>query len=206
MARDLAPAVKRSRREKIALHPKAIKGLTRRPYGPGEHGQQGSRSKPSQYAVQLREKQKVKRLYGLLEKQFAKLVRDAINIPTGVAGENLLQLLELRLDNAIYRLNLATSRQGARQIVTHGHILLNGQRVDIPSIRLKPGDELSVRPKSANNAYFKALSDNLGKNQPNIRWLSLNASKLTAKVTGLPAREDIEGEIQEQLIIEFYSR
>jgi small subunit ribosomal protein S4 len=205
MARDLMPVVKRSRRENVALHPKAIKGMTRRAYGPGEHGQSSQRRKLSQYALQLREKQKVKRLYGLLEKQFAKLVKDAIHMQ-GVAGENMLTLLELRLDNAIYRLSIAPSRQAARQLVTHGHFLLNGKRVDIPSIRLKAGDEITLRPKSAENGYFKALQPQLQANQPSVRWLSLDAKKMTAKVTGSPAREDIQEEISEQLIIEFYSR
>lgn len=205
MARNLTPIVKQSRREKIALHPKAIKGMTKRPYGPGQHGPNAGRQKLSQYAIQLREKQKVKRMYGLLEKQFVRVVKEA-DRRQGVSGDIMLQLLEQRMDNAIYRLNMAPSRQAARQIVTHGHILLNGRRVDIPSILLKPGDEISVRPKSASNAYFKALSADLGKNQANVRWLSLSAPKLTAKVTGLPAREDINEEIREQLIIEFYSR
>lgn len=205
MARDLAPIAKRSRREKLALHPKAIKIMTKRAYGPGDHGQSGSRSKPSQYSVQLREKQKVKRLYGLLEKQFAKVVATASN-QSGVTGDNLMQLLELRLDNAVYRLGLAPSRQSARQLVTHGHILLNGRRVDIPSIRLKPGDELSVRDKSRKNSYFTMLSETLAANASQQRWLSLDAKKLEAKVTGLPERADIDQDINEQLIIEFYSR
>ena len=203
MARDLTPIVKRSRREKVALHPKAIKGMTRRPYGPGEHGQSGGRSKQSQYAVQLREKQQVKRMYGLLEKQFAQVVHLAER-QGGVAGENMLQILELRLDNAVYRLGLATSRRSARQLVTHGHIILNGRRVNIPSIRLTPGDELSVRPKSAKNSYFQVLAESLSNVQ--VGWLSLDKKKLTAKVTGLPGREDAEPDIHEQLIIEFYSR
>lgn len=205
MARDLTPIVKRSRREKVALHPKAIKAMAKRAYGPGEHGQSGMRSKLSQYAVQLREKQKVKRMYGLLEKQFARVVQEAERRP-GVSGEIMLQLLELRLDNAIYRLGFAPSRQGARQLVTHGHFMLNGHRVDIPSIQLKNGDEITVRPKSAGNEYFKVTKETLSANQPQNRWLSLNATKMIAKVTGLPAREDIDADIQEQLIIEFYSR
>lgn len=205
MARDLAPVVKRSRREKVALHPKAIKGMVKRAYGPGEHGQSGMRSKLSQYAVQLREKQKVKRMYGLLEKQFAQVVKKSER-QAGVAGENMLQMLELRMDNAIYRLGFAPSRRAARQLVTHGHFLLNGRRVDIPSILLNPGDEITVRPKSAQNEYFKVAGDLLKASAPQNRWLSLNAAKMTAKVTGLPAREDIDADIQEQLIIEFYSR
>lgn len=205
MARDMTPIVKRSRREKVALHPKAVKGMAKRAYGPGEHGQTSMRAKLSQYAVQLREKQKVKRTYGLLEKQFAKVVKEA-NRRAGVSGENMLQMLELRLDNAVFRLGFAPSRQSARQLVTHGHFMLNGKRIDIPSIIVKPGDELTVRPKSLANGYFTALKDILSANQPQNRWLSLNATKMTAKVTGLPVREDIDADIQEQLIIEFYSR
>ena len=201
MARDLTSIVKRSRREGIALHPKAHKVLARRKAMPGEIA--GSRRrKPTQYARQLREKQKVKRLYGLLEKQFRRLIAEAIRAE-GVTGELLLQYLERRLDNTVYRLHLAPSRQGARQLVTHGHILLNGRRVDIPSIRVKPGDELAVRPKSQASSYFKELD--FGSGQA-ASWLAFNKSKLSAKVTALPPREEAEPEIAEQLIIEFYSR
>jgi small subunit ribosomal protein S4 len=205
MARNLTPIVKQSRREKTALHPKAIKGMTKRPYGPGQHGPSSGRQKLTQYAVQLREKQKVKRMYGLLEKQFAKVVAESSR-RQGVTGDIMVQLLEQRLDNAIYRLGIAPSRQAARQVVTHGHIMLNGRRVDIPSILLKPGDELTVRPKSATNAFFKAAVEQLASNTSSVRWLSFDAKKMTAKGTGLPAREDVTEEIREQLIIEFYSR
>jgi small subunit ribosomal protein S4 len=205
MARDLTPVLKRSRRENVALHPKAVKGMTRKPYGPGEHGQTRMRSKPSQYSIQLREKQKVKRIYGLLERQFAKLVGEAERKP-GVTGDIILQMLEQRFDNAVYRIGLAPSRQAARQLVTHGHFTLNGRRVDIPSIRLTPGDEVAVRPKSQSNVYFKALGTDLKSASQSVRWLSLDPKKLTVKVTGLPAREDIGADINEQLIIEFYSR
>jgi small subunit ribosomal protein S4 len=205
MARNLTPIVKQSRREKVALHPKAVKGMQKRPYGPGDHGPSAGRSKPSQYAIQLREKQKVKRIYGLLEKQFRRVVTEAER-REGVSGDIMLILLERRLDNAVYRLNLAPSRQAARQLVTHGHFTLNGRRVDIPSILLKPGDEIAARPKSAANVYFKTLAETLKQNQPSVRWLSLNATKLQAKVTGEPLREDAEQDIHEQLIIEFYSR
>ena len=205
MARDLAPIVKRSRREKTPLHPKAVKGLTVRNYAPGEHGQSNLRAKLSQYAIQLREKQKVKRMYGVLEKQFRRLVSEAERRP-GVTGDILLQLLEQRLDNAVYRLNWATSRQAARQIVSHGHVVLNGRRVDIPSIQLKPGDEFEIRAKSAKNGYFTALKETLAGNQGEVSWLSSDSKKLKAKVTGSPSREDVKEEIQEQLIIEFYSR
>ncbi len=205
MARNLTPIVKLSRREKTPLHPKAIKAMVKRPYGPGQHGPSAGRQKLSQYAIQLREKQKVKRMYGLLEKQFVRVIKEAER-RQGVSGEIMVQLLEQRLDNAVYRLGLAPSRQAARQVVTHGHVMLNGRRVDIPSILLKAGDEFSVRPKSASNNYFKAVSAELKGNVPSVRWLSLDADKLSAKVTGLPAREDVNEEIHEQLIIEFYSR
>lgn len=205
MARNLTPIVKLSRREGTALHPKAIKGITKHPYKPGQHGPTGGRHKPSQYAVQLREKQKVKRMYGLLEKQFAKLIREAER-RTGNSGDIMIQLLEQRLDNAVYRLGIAPSRQSARQLVTHGHFMLNGRRVDIPSISLKPGDEFSVRPKSAGNAYFKQMAQDLAGNSPEVRWLSFDAKNMAAKVTGQPAREDVQEEIHENLIIEFYSR
>ncbi len=205
MARDLAPIVKRSRREKTPLHPKAVKGLTVKNYGPGEHGQSRMRGKPSQYSIQLREKQKVKRFYGLLEKQFRRVVAEAER-RQGVTGDTLIELLERRLDNVVYRLNWAPSRQAARQVVTHGHILLNGNRVDIPSIQVKAGDELTVRPKSAANTYFTTMKAELAKNQPTISWLSYDVKNLKAKVTGQPIRDEINEEINEQLIIEFYSR
>jgi small subunit ribosomal protein S4 len=205
MARNLTPVVKQSRREKTALHPKAIKAMTKRPYGPGQHGPQSGRQKLTQYAVQLREKQKVKRMYGLLEKQFARVVKEAER-RQGVSGDILVTLLEQRLDNAVYRLGLAPSRQSARQLVTHGHLMLNGRRVDIPSILLKAGDEIVIRPKSAANSYFKPVLADLAGNTPSVRWLSFDAKKQTIKVTGMPAREDVQEEIREQLIIEFYSR
>ena len=204
MARNLTPVVKLSRREKVALHPKAIKGMTRKPYGPGEHGQRGMRSKQSQYATQLREKQKVKRSYGLLERQFVRIVHEAER-REGVSGEIMLTLLEQRFDNAVYRLGLAPSRAAARQLVTHGHFLLNGRRVDIPSIRLQPGDVISLRPKSQANAYFKQVLGE-GSAVATQRWLSWDGKKQSFSVTGLPVREDILEEINEQLIIEFYSR
>lgn len=205
MARNLTPIAKLSRREGVALHPKAVKVMTRRSYGPGQHGQ-GRRSKPSDYAVQLREKQKVKRMYGVLEKQFRRYVARAERM-SGIAGENLLQLLERRLDNAIYRAGLAGSRQAARQLVTHAHIQLNGKKVDIPSISLKPGDEITIRARSLNNSYFKQIAEEIKKSAPTLpSWLSLDSKKLILKVTSLPLRAEQDQEINEQLIIEFYSR
>ena len=205
MARDTSPIVKQSRREGYALHPKAHKIMVKKSGIPGQHGR-GRQGKQSLYAQQLREKQKVRRLYGLLEKQFARLMNDA-NRAEGISGEILLQLLERRLDNAVYRAGFATSRRAARQLVTHGHFLLNGRRVDIPSIRLKAGDVITVRPKSTKSAYFTQI-DEVVKNttQVPLSWLKGDIKKLTITITGLPKREEAEPEINEQLIVEYYSR
>src|SRR6201996_6593194 len=158
MARDTRSIVKLSRREGYALHPKAHKALAKRTSMPGQSANYRSRSKPSQYSLQLREKQKVKRLYGLLEKQFSNLMAEASRTQ-GNSGAALLQLLEQRMDNAVYRAGFATSRRAARQLVTHGHFMLNGRRVDIPSIRLKIGDEITLREHSKGTEYFKKLDD-----------------------------------------------
>jgi small subunit ribosomal protein S4 len=205
MARDVSPIVKQSRREGYALHPKAHKIMARKSGIPGVHAH-GRQGKPSLYLTQLREKQKVRRTYGLLEKQFAKLMNEATRQP-GLTGENLLRMLEQRMDNAVYRAGFATSRRAARQLVGHGHFMLNGRRVDIPSIRLKPGDELVVRPKSAKSGYFTALDEVVkGSTQGALSWLKSDAKKMTISITGLPARAEAEPEINEQLIVEYYSR
>lgn len=205
MARDRSPIVKQSRREGYALHPKAHKIMARRTNIPGEHGG-GRQSKPSGYALQLREKQKVRRLYGLLEKQFRNLMKEA-DRSQGQSGHVLLELLERRLDNTIYRAGFATSRRAARQLVGHGHFMLNGKRVDIPSIRVKEGDEIVIRPKSASNEYFKQITDiAAAANQPALGWLTSDVKKMTIKITGRPTREEAEPDINEQLIVEYYSR
>lgn len=205
MARDTSPIVKQSRREGYALHPKAHKIMARKSGIPGEHAH-GRQSKPSQYSIQLREKQKVRRLYGLLEKQFLKLMKEATR-RDGLAGENLLEMLERRLDNTVYRAGFAVSRRGARQLVSHGHFLLNGRRVDIPSIRVKPGDVITVRPKSTKSGYFTAIDEVVGNtSQAPLSWLKSDVKKLTVEVTGTPKREEAEPDINEQLIVEYYSR
>lgn len=205
MARDTSPIVKQSRREGYALHPKAHKIMVKKSGIPGQHSR-SRQGKPSLYAIQLREKQKVRRLYGLLEKQFANLMKEA-NRSKGQSGQVLLQLLERRLDNAVYRAGLATSRRAARQLVTHGHFMLNGRRVDIPSIRLKAGDVIEVRPKSTKTQYFTRIDDVIKEtNQPSLSWLKSNPKKMTIEITGLPKREEAEPEINEQLIVEYYSR
>jgi small subunit ribosomal protein S4 len=205
MARDTSPIVKQSRREGVALHPKAHKIMARKSGIPGEHGN-GRPGKQSQYAIQLREKQKVRRMYGLLEKQFANLMNEATRRP-GLAGENLLEFLELRLDNTVYRAGFATSRRGARQLVSHGHFLLNDRRVDIPSIRVKAGDVLTVRPKSTKSGYFSQINDVHGNTvQGPLSWIKGDIKKLRIEVTGVPKREEAEADINEQLIVEYYSR
>ena len=205
MARDRSPIVKQSRREGYALHPKAHKIMAKKSGIPGQHGR-SRQGKVSLYAQQLREKQKVRRLYGLLEKQFARLMKDA-NRGEGQSGEVLLQLLERRLDNVIYRAGFATSRRAARQLVTHGHFMLNGRRVDIPSIRVKVGDEIVVRPKSAKSGYFANIENILKDSvQGPLSWLKSDSKKLAVTITGLPKRDEAEPDITEQLIVEYYSR
>jgi small subunit ribosomal protein S4 len=205
MARDVSPIVKQSRREGYALHPKAHKVMAHKSGIPGQHAN-GRQGKPSLYLTQLREKQKVRRLYGLLEKQFAKLMNEASR-QDGLTGENLLRFLEQRLDNAVYRAGFATSRRAARQLVGHGHFMLNGRRVDIPSIRLKAGDELVVRPKSTKSGYFTTLDEIVkGSVQAPLSWIKSDAKKMTISITGAPTRQEAEPEINEQLIVEYYSR
>jgi len=205
MARDISPIVKQSRREGYALAPKAHKVMAKKSGIPGEHADMRIRG-GSLYLTQLREKQKVRRLYGLLEKQFAKLMKEA-DRAEGLTGENLLQFLERRADNAVYRAGFATTRRGARQLVSHGHFLLNGRRIDIPSIRLKPGDVLEVRPKSQKSEYFKNL-DNVVSNSSTtpLSWLKSDPKKMKIEISGLPKREEAEAGINEQLIVEYYSR
>lgn len=207
MARDTQSIVKMSRREGYALHPKAHKALLKRSTLPGQSANgRGMRNKPSQYSLQLREKQKVKRLYGLLEKQFSNLMAES-NRKEGQSGEILLQLLERRLDNAIYRSGLAPSRRAARQLVTHGHFMLNGRRVDVPSIRLKAGDEIVLREASKNNQYFKRIDDVSPASPDQVpAWLKVNRKKFEISVSSVPTRDEAEPDINEQLIVEYYSR
>ncbi len=206
MARDTHSIVKMSRREGYALHPKAHKALVKRSATPGQNNVRGGRpQKPSQYSLQLREKQKVKRLYGLLERQFSNLMKEASR-KQGQSGEVLLQFLEQRLDNAVYRAGFAPSRRAARQLVTHGHFMLNDRRVDIPSIRLRPGDELVVRDHSKQTEYFKKLDDVSPAPSTTPGWLKVDRKKTALTVTGFPVRDDAEPDINEQLIVEYYSR
>lgn len=205
MARDTHSIVKMSRREGYALHPKAHKALVKRPTPPGQVTNGRRPSKPSQYSIQLREKQKVKRLYGLLEKQFSNLMKEASRVP-GQSGQVLLQFLERRLDNVMYRAGYAPSRRAARQLVTHGHFMLNGVRVDIPSIRVKEGDQIVLRDRSKTNEYFKKLDDISPAPSATPAWLKVDRKKVAVTVAGVPTRDDAEPDINEQLIVEYYSR
>ena len=205
MARDKSPIVKQSRREGFALAPKAHKIMAKKSGIPGQHGDMRVRG-GSLYLTQLREKQKVRRLYGLLEKQFAKLMKEAQKTE-GLTGQNLLEFLERRADNIVFRAGFALTRRQARQLVSHGHFLLNGRRIDIPSIRLKAGDVLEVRTKSAKSEYFKNLENTVATSgvQP-LSWLKADAKKMKIEITGTPKREEAEAGINEQLIVEYYSR
>ena len=205
MARDKSPIVKQSRREGFALAPKAHKIMAKKSGIPGQHGDMRVRG-GSLYLTQLREKQKVRRLYGLLEKQFAKLMKEAQKAE-GLTGEILLEFLERRADNVVFRAGFASTRRQARQLVSHGHFTLNGRRVDIPSIRLKAGDKLEVRAKSQKSEYFKNL-DNIvaASGVTSLSWMKSDAKKMTIEITGKPKREEAEAGINEQLIVEYYSR
>ena len=177
-------------------------GVTRRQYAPGQHGQ--GRKKPSEYATQLREKQKARRFYGVLESQFEKYFEMA-NKQKGVTGENLLRLLESRLDNVTYRLGYAMSRREARQMVNHGHFTVNGRKVNIPSYLVKAGDVIDMRPTSKSKERFKnTLEGNASRPLP--RWLEINRDTFEAKVLSLPDREDIDLPVEEHLIVELYSK
>ncbi|MBQ1564258.1 30S ribosomal protein S4 [Candidatus Saccharibacteria bacterium] len=200
MARDLSPVGKQSRREGYALAPKAQKVMAKKTGIPGQHADMRVRG-GSLYLTQLREKQKVRRIYGLLEKQFAKLMREAQRAE-GMTGENLLNFLERRADNVVYRAGLASTRRAARQLVSHGHFTLNGKRIDIPSIRLSAGDVLEVRPKSKKNTYFA----NLNGEAQTLSWMKSDLKNLKVEITGTPKREEAEVGINEQLIVEYYSR
>ncbi len=205
MGRYRGPAVKISRREGVNLteSPKVARYLERRPHPPGQHGQR-RRSKRTDYGVRLREKQKLRFYYNMSEKQFANLFDEAVR-NEGATGAVFLQLLESRLDNVVYRLGLAHTRRQARQFVGHGHILVNGKRIDIPSYRVKPGDEISVAAASKDNVFIKqnVEAKRRGKTLP---WLEFDADSLKGKFVSLPAREDLNVPVNELQIIEYYSR
>lgn len=177
------------------------KSLERKPYGPGQHGN-SRRRKESEYAVQLKEKQKAKYTYGLLERQFRNLFEKASR-KKGITGENLLQFLEARLDNVVYRLGFARTRRQARQLVNHGHIMVNGRVSDIPSHQLRPGDIIEVRPKSKNFDVIRGAAE---RNRRSYPFLEVDREQLRGKFLDLPQRQDIPENIREQLIVELYSK
>lgn len=212
MARYTGPVCKLCRREGEKLFLKGSRCLTpkcaieRRSYPPGQHGRdsQFRRGRASDYLLQLREKQKMRRIYGVYERQFSNYFRKAEQ-RSGLTGTNLLKLLESRLDNVVYRLGIADSRAQARQLVSHGHIMLNGRKTDVPSALVKAGDRVSVRPESLQRTYFKGLRQDLDDRQV-PRWLQLDAKNLSATVLQLPSRDDIDVSLNEQLVVEYYSR
>jgi small subunit ribosomal protein S4 len=208
MARYIGPVCKQCRRENSKLFLKGERCYTdkcafdRRPYPPGVHGQR--RSKPTEYGVRMREKQKVRRVYGILERQFRRYFGIA-DRQKGVSGENLLAVLERRLDSTVFRMGLSATRTDARQLVRHKHIQVNGRSVNIPSYSVKPGDKITLRPQSAQLVRVQAALETSGRReQP--EWIEFDKNTLTGVVKALPPREAITLPIQEQLIVEFYSR
>ncbi len=208
MARYTGSVCRLCRREGTKLFLKGEKcfsqkcAVGKRPTPPGQHGQARQR-KMSEYGVQLREKQKARRAYGLLEGQFFRTYERATTMK-GITGENLLQLLERRMDNVIYRTGFAASRPQARQLVLHGHFLVNGKKVDIPSYELELNDVITVRQASKEMELFKVAREGASRIVP--KWLTVNADELTATVSALPARDDIDFTLQENMIVEYYSR
>ncbi len=208
MARTIEPDCRQCRREGCKLFLKGERCTTkkcameRRPVIPGQHGNSRRRVTFSEYGTQLREKQKVKRMYGILEKQFHAYYEEAERMK-GVTGENLLSLIERRLDNVVYRMGIGASRKQCRQIVNHGHITVNGKRVDIASYIVKVGDVIAVKESKQDLDAFKSLK---GMKIVMPKWLEFDTNTLTGKILALPKREDIDSDIKEQLIIEMYSR
>jgi len=200
MARYTGPSYKQSRRVSFSLS-ETGKELARRPYGPGQHGKD-RRGKLSNYAEQLKEKQKVRFMYGVNERQFKKTFKEAANMK-GIHGENFLKLLESRLDNVVYRLGLASTRRGARQLVNHGHITVDGKKVDIPSFRVKVGSVIAVKENSKEHPAMKAALEKITKR---VEFVTFDDKKLEGKLVRLPERSELNADINESLIVEFYNR
>ena len=209
MAKYTGPVCRLCRREGVKLFLKTDRCYTgkcafdRRPTPPGQHGQ-GRRSKVTEYGLHLREKQKTRRIYGVLENQFRRYFAEAKR-RKGVTGENLLQILESRLDNIVFRLGMAGNRVESRQLVRHGHFLVNGRRVDIPSYKCKAGDVIQLRTKSRDSLKFQALADGFA-TRPMPGWLALDGEDFKGTVLHLPARDEIDVQVAEHLIVELYSR
>ena len=211
MSRYVGPSCRLCRREGTKLFLKGTKCFTekcpveRRQYPPGQHGQNTARRrKSSEYSKQLREKQKIKRIYGLSEQQFRNTF-DGVTREPGVKGTNLLVALESRLDNIVYRMGFAASRKAARQLIAHGHIDVNGRRVDVPAYRVIPGEEVRVAPSSRELVAVKLAQEAASRGQP-VSWISVNTDKAAGRVTERPTREAIPINAQEQLIVELYSK
>ena len=200
MARYTGPNNKKARRVSFSILENG-KDIAKRPYGPGQHGKDRKR-KPSNYAIQLNEKQKARFMYGISEKQFKKLVNDSAKMK-GVHGENLLILLESRLDNIVYRIGFATTRRGARQLVNHGHITVNGKKVDIPSYRVKPGDVIAIKENSSDH---KGIEIALANKIKRPDFINYDEAKRVGTYVRYPERSELNAEINEALIVEFYSR
>lgn len=200
MARYIGPNNKKARRLSFSILENG-KDIAKRPYGPGQHGKDRKR-KPSNYSVQLAEKQKARFMYGISEKQFKKLVNDSAKMK-GVHGENLLILLESRLDNIVYRIGFATTRRGARQLVNHGHITVNGKKVDIPSYRVKPGDVIAIKENSSDH---KGIEIALANKVKRPEFINYDEKKRVATYVRYPERSELNADINESLIVEFYSR
>jgi small subunit ribosomal protein S4 len=205
MGRYRGPAVKISRREGVNLTetPKVQRYMERHPYAPGQHGQR-RRGKRSDYGVRLREKQKLRFYYNMSEKQFRNLFAEAVK-KEGATGAVFLQLLESRLDNVVYRLGIAYTRRQARQFVGHGHILVNGKRIDIPSYRVSPGDEIAVAARSKDNPHIKGNIEGSRRGKL-VPWLEFDSEAMKGKFVSLPAREDLVVPVNELMVIEYYSR
>ncbi len=201
MARYTGPRTKVSRRARQLLDENKAKYFDRRPYPPGQHGR--GRIRESQYQIQLREKQKLKFMYGVLEKQFRRYYKNAAKA-SGITGTNLLVILETRLDNVVYRSGLASTRPQARQLVNHGHFLVNGKKVDIPSYSVRPGDVVTVKERSKEILPIQHAVDTVGRSVPD--WINVEAGDRKITVDTLPARDQIDIEIKEQLIVELYSK
>ena len=200
MARYTGPAYKKARRVGFSVS-ETGKELARRPYGPGQHGQD-RKGKLSDYGTQLKEKQKVRFMYGLNERQFRKTFEEAAKMK-GIQGTNFLRLLESRLDNLVFRIGFATTRRGARQLVNHGHVTVNGKKVDIPSYRVKPGDVIAMKEADKN---LKIVTESLAKTNKRVDFINYDEGKMEATYVRLPERNELNADIDEALIVEFYNK
>lgn len=200
MARYTGPSYKQARRVGFSIS-ETGKELARRPYGPGQHGN-ARKGKLSDYGTQLKEKQKVRFMYGVNERQFKKTFNEASKMQ-GIQGTNFLRLLESRLDNLVYRIGFASTRRGARQLVNHGHVTVNGKKVDIPSYRVKPGDVISMKEDDKN---LKVVAESLAKVSKRVEFINYDEGKMEATYVRLPERNELNADINEALIVEFYNK